>query len=62
MPDNNMSMFESDKNIDSKEKEDNEIKNKTKNKKVIIKHSVEEFQQKNNNTFEFFSNINKKNK
>ena len=62
IPDNNMSMLESDKNIDNKEKEDNEIKNKTKNKKVIIKHSVEEFQQKNNNTFEFFSNINKKNK
>ena len=57
-----MSMLESDKNIDNKEKEDNEIKNKTKNKKVIIKHSVEEFQQKNKNTFEFFNNINKKNK
>ena len=62
MSDNSISMIEFDKMPDKKKKENNEIKNKTTNKKVIIKHSVEEFQQKNQKTFEFFNNNNKKNK
>ena len=59
---NSLDMIELNKNNDKKknDKENIEVKNKPTKKKVIIKHSVEEFQEKTQKTLDFFSKLNQK--